>query len=295
MSAGPGGAPLDWLAVLEVRGADAASFLHAQFCGDVLGLPPGGCRFTAWCTPKGRVIASLLLARSDAGFRLFLCRDIAAQVLRRLRLFVLRARVELSDRTGELAVAGSLGSAPPLPGIDHAWHYAEQDGLGTAVLPGSAGPRWLLCGAPATLAGFGATRPAAGGWVLEDVRTGLPWIGAVLSEEFLPQELDLERLDGLSYRKGCFPGQEVIARVHARGRLKRALRGFSIAAAPPAAAARIVAADGTAAGLVITAAENGSGSSKGLAVVELTRAGGETLHILEAAGPVLSFATTFGD
>ena len=279
--AGPGS-----LAVLEIDGADAANFLHAQLCGDVLGLAPGHCRFTAWCSPKGRVIATMLIARGTDGFRAFLCRDIAARVRQRLAMFVLRARVQIRDRSGDVAVAGSAGPSAPVPGADAAWEYAEQDGLAAAALPGSGGTRWLLCGAPERLAGL--DDGDADRWMREDVAAGLAWIGASLSETFLPQELDLERLGGLSHTKGCYPGQEVVARVRSRGRQKRELRAFTFASAPPAAGTAIVTAGGAPAGRIIAAVPGGTASGRGLAVMERTvLSGGEALHIESPTGSVL--------
>lgn len=284
MPADPGGAGPGSLAVLEIDGADAANFLHAQLCGDVLGLASGHCRFTAWCNPKGRAIATMLVARGGDGFRAFLCRDIVARVRQRLAMFVLRARVQIRDRSRDLAIAG--GTSTPVPGADSAWEYAEQDGLAAAALPGTDGPRWLLCGAPARLAGFAGSD--ADSWVREDVAAGLAWIGASFSEAFLPQELNLELLDGLSYTKGCYPGQEVIARVHSRGRQKRELRAFALDSVPPAAGTAIVAAGGAPAGIVIAAAPDGAASGRGLAVMERAAlSGGEALHVESPTGPVL--------
>lgn len=283
MNSGLVAGKLERLAVIDVRGADAAAFLHAQLCGDVQGLAAGKCLFTAWCSPKGRVIASFLLARADPAFRMFLCRDIADVILRRLGRFVLRSRVELVDRGADVEVAGLYGSpapgeAPPA-GVARAWDFAEEGGRATAALPGPGGPRWLLCAPPAAVAGLRAAPERAAGWRLEDIRTGIPWIGLALSEEFLPQELDLERLRGLSYAKGCYPGQEIVARVHARGRVKRGLRIFSAAGTPPAAGDRMVRADGSEAGRVLAAEATGNGAVLGLAVVDLAGIHPDTLRL----------------
>jgi hypothetical protein len=283
MRNGRHGVWLDSLAALDVRGADAAAFLHAQLCGDVLGLAAGKCRFTAWCNPQGRVIASLLIARTGGGFRVVLCRDIAERVRKQLGRFVLRARVEFGNPGEELVVAGAW------PASESAWDYLERDGLGIAALPGSKGPRRLLSGAASAIEVQSATADSAGGWTRENVEAGLAWIGLPLSEKFLPQELDLERFQGLSYTKGCYPGQEIIARVHSRGRLKRELRRFSAESAAPAAGERILAADGAGAGLVVAAAPEGTGRSRGLGVVETARVGTEALHLVSTDGPILCF------
>jgi hypothetical protein len=291
---GPRIALLDFLSVADIRGDDAAGFLHAQLCGDVLAMAPGQCRFTAWCTPQGRVVAAFVLARSASGFRMILCRDIAARFLEKLRKYVLRSRVELVDRGAEIRIAGWHGApaAPPVPDHGRVWAYAELEGLATAALPGSQGNRLLFCGAPSALAALKATPEQLPGWILEDVAAGIPWIGASLSEKFLPQELDLESLGGLSYTKGCFPGQEIIQRVHSRGRLKRALRRFSAAAAPPPPAARILGADGTPHGLVVAASDSGDGNSAGLAVVDTEAALHEPLHLETSDAFLLRFDAT---
>lgn len=285
-------AALDFLSVVDVRGEDAAAFLHAQLCGDVSGLATGQCMFTAWCTAKGRVVASFLLAHCGPGFRIIVPRDIATRFVQKLRLYVLRSRVELVDRGAELGVAGWYGApaAPPLPA--HAWEYRETGDVAALALPGSEGTRVLLAGPGHALAAHHPPGGSASGWMLEDVNTGIPWIGSSLSEEFLPQELDLENLGGLSYTKGCFPGQEIIQRVHSRGRMKRSLHRFSVAAKPPPPAARILAADGATHGLVLVASDSGGGSSTGLAVVDIDSAKRAPLHL--ETGDLLGFDATHG-
>ncbi|HEY7842031.1 MAG TPA: hypothetical protein VIC61_10715, partial [Gammaproteobacteria bacterium] len=171
-------ASLDILSVVDVRGEDAAAFLHAQLCGDILDLAEGRCRFTAWCTARGRVVASFLLARGVGGFRMIVPRDIAARFVQKLRLYVLRSRVELVDHGDELSVAGWFGApaAPPLPADD--WEYVENGEVAALALPGSGGTRVLLAGPAHALAAHHPGEAHASGWILEDVRTGMPWIGS---------------------------------------------------------------------------------------------------------------------
>lgn len=284
--------PLESLAVFHVRGQDAQAFLHAQFCGDVLALESGRCRFTAWCTPQGRVIATLLLARLDREFQVLLRRDLAQSVRDGLRRYVLRARVEIIAPEPQAEIRGAWGvpgpEGPP-DGLAAAWHCAGAGQRLSAALPGRAGLRWLLAGQPES----GATRAGAGNdvtahWQDGDIAAGLAWIGATLSGEFLPQELGLEAVHGLSYSKGCYPGQEIIARVHARGRLKRQLRRFSAAGAAPAPGTRIVHATGSPGGSVITAIAATDGC-RGLAVVDIEGARGSELRLELADGARLQF------
>lgn len=284
-------ARLDDLAAIDVSGEDAAAFLHAQFCGDVLGLPDGRCLFTAWCDPKGRVIASFLLARGASGFRIVLRRDLAAATLKKLRLYVLRSRVEFVERS-DVVLAGRYGAdaggTSPGPGVELPWEHVDESRLSASALPGEDGPRILFSGPTAALSAFSADPAQAPGWTLQDVQAGMAWIGAPLAGEFLPQEIDLERLGGLSYTKGCYPGQEIVARVRSRGRLKRGLHRFAADGEPPATGTPVVDAGGRPAGRVIAAAAVAAGH-RGLAVCDLEPGARDALHLHRPGGPILRF------
>jgi len=272
--------PLPWLSVIEASGEDALDFLHGQFCGDLKGLAPGRSLLTAWCSPKGRVLATLLVIPRPTGCLLVLPAETAAGVLKRLSLFVLRARVTLAARD-DVGAAGCAGPAAPSAGLAEPWQVAEQNGRTMVALPGVGRFRLLLLGHLQDREdGVCGASLDAGAWALEDVETGLPWVLPAAADEFLPQELGLEALGGLSYRKGCYPGQEVIARVHYRGRLKRHLRRLT-APAPLAPGARLVDAEGRAAGCVVSAAARGDGAWRALAAVE---EGAGSLRADEAAG-----------
>ena len=168
---------IDFLAPLRVTGADAAGFLHGQFTTDVTGLVHGGTGLSAWCDPKGRVFATFILARLEEAFWLLLPQALKDIFLKRLKMYVLRADVNIVDADTE--------TLPELP----------------AYVPAMDGCDWeTAC-----------------------IRQGIPWISPATSGRFLPQELNLDRLDALSYTKGCYPGQEIIARLRYRGQVKRSL------------------------------------------------------------------------
>ncbi len=186
---------LDELRVISVTGADAGRFLHNQLTVDVQGLAPDESRFAALCQPKGRVIALLLLIATDDGFRVLCHRDLAEGLLSHLRRFVFRDKVTLS-LDASVAVLGGADAdpgpdmvAPPLPGLAY--------GVGS----GSEGDE----------ADFHARELAA----------GVCWLTPATSEQFLPQMLGHEAIGALNFRKGCFPGQEVIARMRYLGKNKR--------------------------------------------------------------------------
>ena len=165
-----------FLIPIRIEGADAADFLHGQFTTDVTGLAPGNSGLSAWCDPKGRVIATFILVRREEAYWLLLPGILKEAFIKRLKMFVLRADVVITEARPE--------DAPQ-------WPY----------LRGTDGD-------------FSETT---------FIRQGIPWIFPATSGRFLPQELNLDRLDALSYTKGCYPGQEIIARLRYRGQVKRGL------------------------------------------------------------------------
>ncbi len=293
-------AELPELAVLRARGEDALDFLARQLTSDVRGLPAGHSHLSAWCTAQGRVICvGRLLCRS--GDHLYLLpTDLVAEVETRLGRYVLRSRVDLSD-AGAVAVGCSglrtggvlreaIGRLPEGPDqlIEHA---------GCTVV-GLAGPtpRYLLLGDPETVRAVrerqGALAAPAAAWRVQEIRAGVPAIGRAGSEMYLPQMLNLDVLGGLSFEKGCYPGQEIIARLKYRGEVKRRLFIAEVQAeAAPAPGWPIVRAGaegGHKAGEVLVAERDGDGIVL-LAVLEVA-ASGDTLHLGDPTGPVLSIA-----
>jgi folate-binding protein YgfZ len=282
---------LDDLAVLRVSGEDARSFLHGQLTADVRRLRPGHGRYAAWCSPKGRVLFLLSLLDAGDAFLLVLPASEAAACAKRLRMFVLRARVtveELSDSWRVLGVASPTAAAlRPLAGIAPGATVAVGDGLGWRLpsageLSHVLGPRaavdalWAAC----------AADPAVdlGAWESREIEAGLPRIAGPLAERFLPQELGLEALDGLHFDKGCYPGQEVVARLKYRGQLKVGLRRAT-SEYEVAPGDRLYRAGAPAAAGEVLRVAQGEGVSRVLAVVDLDAAG--SLHLRGPDGPAL--------
>ena len=204
------------LALIEASGADAPEFLHGQFTNDVLGLEDGKATLSAWCNPKGRVIATFLLCRSGDRYWLALPQALKTAFLRRLKLYVLRASVHIAVADEGLTLAGMIG-APA----------GRAAGVFPVVSSGAGlnNDLAIVIAAPETLREW---RTGSEGneqaWDAANIRRGIPWLGEQTSERFLPQELNLEALGALSYDKGCYPGQEIIARLRYRGEIKRLLR-----------------------------------------------------------------------
>jgi folate-binding protein YgfZ len=196
--------------LLAVTGADARDFLHAQLTNDIAQLPPDKAALAGWCTAKGRLLASLLVIPSPEGFLLQLARDIAASTAKRLSMYVLRSKVKItdeSDKRVQLGVWTNDGNTP-----DVAW-----EGPNVRVRVGDG--RFLHIG-PALSEGCSKTEEA---WALEEIRAGRPLITAATQDKFVPQMVNFEKLGAIDFQKGCYPGQEIVARAQYRGEVKRRL------------------------------------------------------------------------
>jgi folate-binding protein YgfZ len=193
--------------LLSVTGADARDFLHAQLTNDIENLPADRAALAGWCSAKGRLLATFLVIPSPDGFLLQLSRDLAAPVAKRLSMFVLRSKVKVTDESDSWAQYGVWDSSP---GPEVQWEGA----VGTVKV--DAG-RFLKLGKGFELQ---ATKPEEA-WTLDEIRAGRPLITAATQDQFVPQMVNLETLGGVNFQKGCYPGQEIVARAQYRGQVKR--------------------------------------------------------------------------
>jgi folate-binding protein YgfZ len=274
----------DW-GVIRAQGPDAASFLHGQLTQDVTGLLPGQARLAGYCSPKGRLLASFVLWRADEQTLLLACStDLLPAALKRLQMFVLRAKCKLSDASGELALWGvAAAELPVAPGRVERLESSQWIGL-----QGAGGrARALVCMPADAHAPVPATL-SADAWAWLEVMSGVPRITAATAEQFVPQMVNLEALDGVNFRKGCYPGQEVVARSQYRGTLKRRMFLFeSAAAARPGDEVFHSSDPDQPAGMVVNAA---SFAGRHIALVELKLAvlDAGSLHLGSAQGATLT-------
>ena len=242
--------PLPGHAVVEVSGPDAAAFLQAQTMNDVAALAPGHWHWNGLLTPKGRVIALFALVRLDAARFLLVLPDFPADELAtRLKRFVFRSKVSVQAQASLVTAAGPAPGANPVDAL-----VGDLDsGLGLDM-GGEGGPRglWLLPAGHAALSGPDAGAEAA--WRAADLAHGLPRLPEGQREAWTPQMLSLERLGAFSLRKGCYPGQEIVARTHYLGQAKRGLVRLAGEGLQPGLA---VDAGGQGVGTVISALDEG--------------------------------------
>jgi tRNA-modifying protein YgfZ len=212
---------LSHLGALRFSGADALSFLQGQVSNDTQRLAENTPLLAAYSTAQGRVLALIYLLPHSSGVIAILPREILGATLDRMRKFVLRAKVKIEDASDSLVVAGRSGAIAG---------YAEHDGVGVAPVGHDANRCWVI-GSPEKIPApvdAAAARRIEDDWRLADIRAGLPQIYAATSEAFVAQMLNLDLLDGISFTKGCYTGQEIIARTQHLGRIKRRLFRLSL-------------------------------------------------------------------
>lgn len=210
-------------AVLQVQGDEAADFLQNQLSNDVQAAGESQCQLNAYCNPQGRVVALLRLARRREGFYLLLPRDLSQAALRRLQMFILRAKVEITADEN-LAVCGLINFDADFDAADFA--RVSVDGARRQLLIGDRGRL-------EEFAHMNKIKPARddNAWRMADILAGQPQIYAATTAQWIPQMLNLDLIGGVSFSKGCYPGQEIVARLKYRGKVKqRMLIGRAVAA-----------------------------------------------------------------
>jgi folate-binding protein YgfZ len=286
--------PLLGESVLTVEGDDAADFLQGQLTNDMSSLGATRALPTAYCTAKGRVIATLLLWPSAAGICIELSTDLSEAVLKRLRMYVLRARAVLSDASSRKALLGVAGSSAMAVleqqlglSVRKPYDCASRDAVTAIALPGE---RVLLAidvdAAPAVWDALAPACTASGDadWARHTIAAGVPTITLPTSDAFTPQMLNLELLGAVSFAKGCYTGQEIVARTEHLGQVKRRLLRFGCS--DEVAPGQPVFAEGNQVGTVINAAPLSAGDFELLAVVS-TQSARARLRASDPDGPAL--------
>ncbi len=231
--AGAVSVPLVDLGLIRVSGEDAAGFLHNLMTNDIQGIDAGSARVAGFCTAKGRLLAIFLIWREGSDYLLMLPQEILPPLLRKLSMFVLRTKVKLSDATAERALIGISVPGAALSGKP-AFIDAALPRLGLGATDGGQlirldDTRWLFALDPAAAVRrwpqITATAKAAGlaVWHWLEIAAGQPRVTAATQEAFVPQMLNMElpAVAGVSFTKGCYPGQEIVARTHYLGKVKR--------------------------------------------------------------------------
>jgi len=203
-------ARLSNLAAARVSGHDAVAFLQAQLSADIAALAPGDAGFACYCSPRGQVLGLLLVCRRSGDFVIVSSGALLPGILQRLRMFVLRARVEMALEPGWIVCGVQEPGDVRAPAS--AWH-AGATGLSYVVLeeetPAASAP------------GEAGHDGARAGWRHRELEAGVSWLYPETAERFIPQMLGFDRIGAVSFSKGCYPGQEIVARARYLGKVKR--------------------------------------------------------------------------
>lgn len=278
--------------VIRVAGADAASFLHGQMTQDFALLGMGEARLAAFCNAKGRMQASFVGFKTSPEEVLLCCpADVLAATLKRLSMFVLRAKAKLTDATTEFRLYGAAGHAV-LPSLGaQAWSKTQHAQATWVRLPSAEGwPRALVV-QPVEADTLQATMEV-NLWNWLEVRSGVCMVTQPVFEAFVPQMLNYESVGGVNFKKGCYPGQEVVARSQFRGAIKRRAH----VAACDSADNRIALGQEVfhpsdaeqPCGLVAALAPNPVGGMNAVLSVQNTAVDGQALHVGSPTGPALA-------
>jgi folate-binding protein YgfZ len=230
-------APLTHLGVIRVAGDDAAAFLHGQLTQDFALLGMQHARLSAYLSPKGRMQASFIGFKRSKDEILLLCaRSLLAPTLKRLSMFVLRAKCRLSDATADFTLHGLAGetAAQALGPATVPWARTDAGDASLIALHPAAGQPRALCVAPVGTPLPEGPALSEADWLWSEVASGIATLSAPVVDAFVPQMLNYESVEGVNFKKGCYPGQEVVARSQFRGTLKR--RAYIAHAQQPLAA-----------------------------------------------------------
>jgi folate-binding protein YgfZ len=297
-------ADLGHLGVISVHGKDAAEFLQSQFSNDVRVVDEVHSQLSAYCTPKGRVLGLFRLFRRGDTYYLRLPLDTLDTVLERLRRYVLRAEVTLEDATDNFIRIGVTGkeAAEELSAVidnlpQQTGAAVQAQDLSVLRVPG-VHPRFeiyaLSYEAARSLWDTLNVRGAPVGhaaWQLTEIQAGLPNVYASTAEQFIPQMLNLQLIDGVNFRKGCYPGQEIVARTQYLGALKRRMYAGRIAVdTPPSPGDALYTPDDSvqAAGQLVDARPHPDGGYAALAVLQISAADAGDLHLGSSDGPAFT-------
>lgn len=275
---------LPHLAVLDVTGEDAQNFLHAQVPSDIRTLNPERAQISGWCTAKGRLLTTFVIWPIENGYRLVLSNDVRETIAKRLKMYVLRLKVQVTPSTD--LVYGLLNPGAQLNGLllpTADWQVTSNGSLTTLRLDAT---RDLLTGSEETFRQLARSHESAPveAWLRSDISHGFPLVTQATSEHYVPQMVNLDKLGGVSFKKGCYPGQEIVARTHYLGKIKRHL--YRVSSEKPLIAGSEVRSsvlNGQSCGSLLTVAPESDNTWVALAVLQQDAAEGALYVQTDAA------------
>jgi len=294
--------PLAHLGLIACSGEDAQTFLHGQLSNDVKVLTPGRSEYAAYCSAKGRMLANFLVWQDEAAYYLQLSRSLLPAIQKRLAMYVMRSKVKLTDASDSRLVFGLAGSAAKgalqdlfsvLPREVHEVVHDASNGT-LIALPGN---RFQLVAEPEVAERLwhklaaSLTPVGTPCWEWLEIRNGIPLLTAATQEQFVPQMANMELIGAVNFRKGCYPGQEIVARTQHLGQIKRRMVLAHVAGEvlpQPGDELFSSTLDAQASGTVVNAQAAPDGGYDLLAVMQIAGIGAGEVHFKSVDGPILS-------
>lgn len=291
--------------LLGFSGADAGVFLQNQLSCDIREVNANQAKYGSYCTPKGRILANFIIMQIDGEWMLQLPVDLCASIQKRLSMFVLRSKVDIHDRSGQCVRIGIAGAQANK--LAASMTGAELDlNTGSALKIIHGAHAHVICHAPDRFEFIvsekdaqelwylfnGNARPAgAACWRRREIHEGVPVITAATQEQFLPQMINLDIIGGVSFKKGCYPGQEIVARTQYLGKLKRRMYLAKIATDEPVNEGDDVFGtdmQNQSCGTIVSAVPSVEGGYDVLAVIQQNSINAGSLRWRKPDGPVLT-------
>jgi folate-binding protein YgfZ len=286
--------------VIKFSGEDTQTFLQGQLTNDIRLATPDRSQYSGYCTPKGRMLATFLIWRDDEGYNLQLPASLREAIQKRLSMFILRSKVkarDASDETVRIGIAGAHADQalrrvyPDLPQEPNAVAAHGSDII--IALPGG---RYEIVASPEKAAALWdtltqeATPVGSSWWTWFDIQAGVPTVTPSTQEEFVPQMVNYELIGGVNFQKGCYPGQEIVARTQYLGKLKRRMY-LAHTDAAPAVGQPLYSPDmqEQSIGMIVNAHASPLGGHDVLAVIQSSSQEAGEIHLGSLDGPQLRF------
>lgn len=288
--------------LIRASGDDSESFLQGQLTNDITKVTSEHSQLSGYCTPKGRLLATMRVISHGGDFLLLMPKERLTSVLQRLGMFVMMSKVTLSDASDELQAIGLDGDCATSLPVDEM--PAKADDCTTAeenvtiVRIAADEPRFLLIGSAGAITQLRqhlteTTTPATDQqWRLLDIRAGLPTVFDATIEAFVPQMINMHLVNGVSFSKGCYTGQEIVARMHYLGKLKRRMYHVAFEGECPAGGTDLYSPQsqsGQGSGKIVMSAATAEGVCEALAVIEVANAETGEVRLNDENGAKLEF------
>ena len=294
--------------LLRFDGPEVQSFLQGQLTNDVKALSGTRSHYSGYCTPKGRLLATLLMWQRDGTYYMQMPRELCEPVRKRLSMYILRAKVKAADVTGEYVLFGLTGAdaaslvaaiagLAPVATTTAIHDVVHSESVSVLMLPVQ---RYLVVATQAdairieALLAAEATESPATLWSALDIDAGIPTVVAATQEQFVPQTVNFDLIGAVSFDKGCYPGQEIVARTHYLGRVKqRMVRARITANVAPAAGDKLYSElyGNQASGMIVSAVSADAGNHDVLAVIQTSSLEKSDVHWQSPDGPALQLQT----